>query len=180
MPKKVVIPPFLKHLKVHDKTGYPIPFFVAYRDGIPDFRLLDQQKQLYCVDQKLCAICGKKLIKDAYYFISGPMGFANKISTDPAMHQECAIYSLETCPHLHFEKAQRRETGIEDLHKEGQADLHILDKPNVMIMAKARHFDKFPNPAQRGAWLIRYKPVSFDAWVYENGILIQKVVNKKL
>lgn len=55
----ILIPSFLNHLKVNPK-GYPIPFFVAYVNGKPDFRLLDPKKQYYCIHQKLCAICGEE------------------------------------------------------------------------------------------------------------------------
>lgn len=112
--RRTFIPAFLSHLKVNN-NGYPIPYFVAYKDGKPDFRLLDPQKQVFCATHKKCAICGKKLFDKSYYFISGPEGYKNKVSTDPAMHRQCAEYSINSCPHLHLQKAHRRENGIEQL-----------------------------------------------------------------
>lgn len=168
----IPIPSFLKHPKVN-KNGFPIPFFVGYVDGKPDFRLLDAKKQMYCIEQKLCAICGKKLIKHSYYFISGPNGYTNKISTDPAMHRACAEYSLNVCPHLHIEKTTRRETGIEHLKQEQGAIM--LDKPPMLLLVKADNFSKVRHPDGRHA-LISFKPISYEIYVYENGELVKSIM----
>lgn len=168
----VHIPSFLKHLKINDK-GYPIPFFVAYVDGKPDFRLLDPKKQHYCIHQKLCAICGKKLFKDSYYFISGPIGYTNGVSTDPAMHRECAEYSINVCPHLHFEKSERRDKGIE--HLKNEQDCMLEQKPPMILLVKAHKFKDFRNPANEGT-LIRFIPASYEIFVYENGLLTKSLM----
>ncbi len=160
----ITIPPYLKHLPVSDK-GYPIPYFVARVNGKPDFRLLDERKQLFAIDHKLCGICGKKLFKCAYYFISGPKGYANKVSTDPAMHRPCAEYSFRTCPHLFYEKADRRQKGLEDLPPSPDMG---MEKPEVYILVKADKFEKFRNP-HNDHWLIKYRPISYEIYGYENG-----------
>lgn len=166
------IPEYLKHLKVNSK-GYPIPFFVAYVDGKPDFRLLDARKQGYCIDQKLCAICGKKLFKNSYYFISGPEGYKNKIATDPAMHRNCAEYSLNMCPHLHIEKTTRRESGLEKLHEQ-QGEI-MLDKPPMLLLIKADSFKRHNEPGFPTT-LIKFKPISHEIYVYENGVLVKSLM----
>jgi len=169
---KIPIPAFLSHLKVTDK-GYPIPYFVAYVDGKPDFRLLDPQKQVRCADMFLCGICGKKLFKKAYYFISGPQGYTNKISTDPAMHRECAEYSLNACPHLHIQKTVRREKGLERLHEE-QSDW-MADKPETMLLVKCDKYKRIM-PDKPGLWLISFRPISYETYVYENGELVKSLM----
>lgn len=171
--KKVHIPPFLSHLKVNN-NGYPIPFFVAYRDGKADFRLLDPKKQILCALHKKCAICGLKLFKGTYYFISGPQGYENKISTDPAMHRQCAEYSLTTCPHLHLQKSHRRANGIEDLA--AQQSWHVDEKPPTILLVKCDKFELITNPVSPEHKLIKFRPLSYEIWVYENGMLVKSLM----
>lgn len=165
---KIYIPAFLSHLKVLP-NGYPLPFFVAIVDGKPDFRLLDAKKQALCCTSKICGICGKKLFKGAYYFISGPEGYANRIASDPPMHRQCAEYSLEACPHLHLQKAHRRENGIERL-KEQQME-HIADKPATILLVKADKCELIPHPSSSTLRLIKFRPSSYETYAYDNGIL---------
>lgn len=172
MSTKIHIPAFLSHLKVNG-AGYPIPYFVAYNNGVPDFRLLDARKQLLCIEHKTCSICGKKLFKGAYYFIGGPMGYTNKISTDPPMHRQCAEYSLNTCPHLHLQKAHRRENGVEDLiAQQGQV---MMDKPPMLLLIKSDKFEKFKDP-DHPTTLIKFRPISYEIYTYENGLLVKSLM----
>jgi hypothetical protein len=53
------IPDFLSHLKTFN--GYPVPFVQMWIDGKPDFRVIDPYRVDECAEQKLCAICGRKL-----------------------------------------------------------------------------------------------------------------------
>jgi len=172
MPAHFEIPGFLSHLPV-DERGYPIPYFVAIVKGEPDFRLLDAAKQKICVDYNKCAVCGKRLVKGLYYFVSGPIGVNNRISTDPPMHRECAEFSIEACPHLHFEKSRRRDKDIIQ-----HADPHgaqLLDKPEVFIIAQADNY-RFSKKNPGGIPLIEYKLKKiFAAYTYQDGTL-KKVV----
>jgi hypothetical protein len=86
---KIDIPEFLSHLKV-DPRGYPVPFFVKILDGVPQWQYQSDQKRYMAVERHLCHICGKKLHKDYFYFISGPHGLKNKTCSDAAMHRDCA------------------------------------------------------------------------------------------
>ncbi len=54
-----MIPEFLSHLRTHH--GLPVPFMQAVFDGVPDFRAVDPEKVIKCVEEKLCAICGRRL-----------------------------------------------------------------------------------------------------------------------
>ena len=168
--RQIEIPSFLAHLKV-DGRGYPIPFFVGYIDGKPDFRLLDAKKQVICFEQKLCSVCGKKLFKDSLFFISGPQGLSNAISTDPGMHRDCAEYSMKFCPHLYFEKSERRETGeVYQLAKMNTDQAVIVAKPNELFVIKADKYWKVPNP-QGGGFYIGYRVIKAERYIYKNGTL---------
>lgn len=165
------IPKELSHLKI-DERGYPIPFFVPKINGKYEFRFADAKKQRLCIEQKLCAICGKKLIDNLYFFITGPVGYQNRVVTDSAMHRICAEYSLEVCPYMHFEKADIRDR--DPLYKSVQAiNLPQLPKPKELYLIKSDKFKSEPNPMNGGS-IIRFRPVSYEVYIYENGILKKK------
>src|SRR5438477_8655117 len=104
----VPIPAEMSHLKLDDR-GYPIPFFAPIIDDKPNFKYQDERKRDLCIDKRLCHVCGKKLAKDHCYFISGPLGYKNKVSTDAGMHLACAEFTLKVCPHLLYQEAERKE-----------------------------------------------------------------------
>jgi len=158
------IPPQLAHLKIESR-GYPVPYFVGIIDGEPNFKFLNERKQHECMEHHLCGICGKKLYKDYSYFISGPIGLRNAVSTDPAMHRVCAEFALESCPHLKFQKAIRKE------NKSDKKDYYMIEeKPEVMVMVKSSKYKKFIEPVNK-RWLYRYTPVRVWAYAYRDGIL---------
>ncbi len=166
---KLEIPKELSHLKI-DSRGYPIPYFVSEINGKPEFRYIQPERQEMIIARKVCHICGKKLPDDSFYFISGPIGFKNRISTDAAMHRVCAEFSLRACPHLYLQKSERREN--DDVAKSAKANetAIITDKPDTLYLVKC---DKFKRLVERGRTYIQYRPVSAEKYVYENGKLIK-------
>lgn len=156
------IPPVMKEMKLDDR-GYPIPFFVPVVNGKPDFRYMDPKKQVLCVDKKLCSICGKKLYEKSYWFISGPLGLQNRTSTDPPMHEDCARFSIRTCPHLILQKAERRSD--ETLANDAQ----IREKPDRLFLVKADKFEFIPNIKHR---VIRFRVVRFEEYQYQENKLV--------
>lgn len=90
-----------------DERGYPVPFFVAWPDGKPEFRMADGEKQVRCVREKLCWVCGEKLGKYMTFAI-GPMCAVNRISAEPPSHKDCAEWSVHGCPFLSKPKMKRR------------------------------------------------------------------------
>jgi hypothetical protein len=165
----VPIPANLQHLKL-DSRGYPIPFFVPIIDGAPNFKLLDERKQLECIEKRLCPICGKKLFKDYSYVITGPLGYNNKVVTDPPMHRECAEFSLKACPHMYFEKAERKKMSQEEAIQARKQHL-ALEKSTELFLIRTKHHAKTRNGAH---YAIRFDPVSATKYVYENGLLVEK------
>lgn len=166
----------MAHLRLDDR-GYPIPYFATIINGKPDFRLLDARKQKDCVDRKLCSVCGKKLPKDYCYFLSGIMGVTNQVSTDPPMHRACAEYSLAVCPHLHLEKAQRREV---DLPLSVLQEILVeQSKPKdiYLIKAKTSNFKTKNTPDGKGGSypIIHYTLISTIKYSYEGGILVKSL-----
>ncbi len=167
----IAIPKELAHLKV-DHRGYPIPFFVSYQNGVPEFRFLNITKQHFILENKLCGICGKKLNKDYSYVISGPKGYENKISSDSAMHRVCAEFSLQACPHLYLEKAERRTN--DDLGKAiaAKPSIVIMDKPEKLFLIKISKFRLEDHGGQK--FVVYSNAVSVEEYHYVNGKLEKK------
>jgi hypothetical protein len=101
----VPMPPRIATLP-RDHRGYPVPFFVQWMNGKPEFPIFDPHKWRRCVDHKLCWICGQRLGRHLAYAV-GPMCTINRVSSEPAQHRECAEYALRVCPFL-INPAMRR------------------------------------------------------------------------
>ena len=100
-------PPRLRH-RPRDRRGYVIPFAQFIKDdGTPDFAVMDHHKTLKCLRHRMCGICGEQLGRHIY-FVGGPLCVTNHLFYDPPMHRECAIYCLQTCPHLARSKGRYR------------------------------------------------------------------------
>lgn len=163
------IPSELAHLK-RDKRGYPIPFFVTYKNGEPQFQIVSVEKVITCVDKKICPICGKKLYKDGSYVVSGPMGLHNRITSDAPMHRVCAEFSIKACPHLYYEKAKRRAINEETAATLLPNDHMAQEKPDELFLAKVSNkFSLMPTPSN--AVVIKYTLISWQRYRYKEGFL---------
>lgn len=92
--------PFRLSRRPLDVRGFVIPFTQFIKpDGTPDFRVLDDVRVSKCLRRRLCSLCGDAMRRNVY-FIGGPKCVDYGYFYDPPMHRECAVYALETCPHL--------------------------------------------------------------------------------
>jgi hypothetical protein len=103
MTKTIEVPDFLWHLK-RDPRGYPHPFLMM-ADSIVT---MDPRKQLRCLKEKLCMICGTRL-DNKKWFIGGHRTARNRVVVDPAMHERCARYSMTVCPFLSNQEMKYRK-----------------------------------------------------------------------
>jgi hypothetical protein len=101
------LPDRMTGLPVNDQ-GYPIPYFVPYIDGGPEFRGFDGEKMLICVRHKRCWLCGGPLGK-FMVFVIGPMCAINRVSAEPPSHRDCAFYAVQACPFLTRPHMRRNE-----------------------------------------------------------------------
>ena len=96
-----------------DARGYPVPFFVHWINGEPEFRGMDGEKWLRCVKEKLCWVCGSRL--GVYNtFAVGPMCGITRTSSEPPSHMPCARWSARNCPFLSRPHMRRREDEVTD------------------------------------------------------------------
>lgn len=135
-----------------DKRGYPIPAFVEYVKGEPDFRIMKLRHLIRCIKQNVCWICGMKMGKRKWFTI-GPMCCINRVSAEPPSHRLCAQFAVKNCPFLARPMAKRNERDMDELGAV-QAGIGIDRNPGVAAIWETRDYKLF----QAG-----------DGWLFEIG-----------
>ena len=159
------LPKRMKSLAV-DERGYPVPWFVQWVDGKPEFRAMNTQKLIQALRSKLCWVCGEPL--GVYLcFVAGPMCGINRTSSEPPSHLECARWSAKNCPFLSNPKMVRREDAL--INNAGMRDnvagFAITRNPGVAMLWITREFEMFRD--QKGAHLIQMGEPQSVEWYAE-------------
>lgn len=165
-PELPPLPDRMKSLPISPR-GYPVPFFVAWIDGVPDFRVMDGAKYQRCVADDLCWLCGDKLGRYKA-FVVGPMCGINRTSAEPPSHLECAEYAVKACPFLVRPKMERRDAG----KPEGAASvggISIPRNPGVTLIWVTKHWELFNAPNEKGepGYLIEFGAPEHVLWFSE-------------
>ncbi len=148
------LPPRIAKLPV-DERGYPVPFFVAWPDGKPEFRMADGLKLARCHREKLCWVCGEKLGKYMTFAI-GPMCSINRISAEPPSHRDCCEWYVKGCPFLSKPQMVRRDPdGLRETsgHVE-PAGLMIERNPGVTMLWTTLSYKLTPDHNGRALFAI--------------------------
>lgn len=127
-----------------DVRGYPVPWFVAWMDGVPEFRAMDQRKWFVAVQEKRCWVCGTPLNPRKNVFVIGPMSTITHTAPEPPCHEGCAVFSVKACPFLSKPKAIRREANLPDDACE-PAGLSIDRNPGVTCLWYCTGYELFPD-----------------------------------
>ena len=126
--------------------GFPVPWFVTFRDGDWDFVNLDPEKLAIAYRQQTCWLCGEKL-GQFKSFVIGPMCSINRVTSEPAQHKACSEYAVKACPFLARPGAKRN----------AHATLAPGNIPGI-------HLDH--NPGAALVWTTKtYKPVRVNGGV---------------
>lgn len=115
-----------------DSRGYPVPWFVQWIDGQPEFRVMNHHKWVMAAKQRLCWVCGEKLPPGKDVFVIGPMCAVNRVTSEPPCHIECARFSAQACPFLSMPKAKRREANMPE--GGSVAGVGIMRNPGVTCL----------------------------------------------
>lgn len=143
-PVKVLpIPQRMKRLP-RDSAGRPVPYFVAWIDDKPDFRVIDTGKMKAAVRFKLCMVCGDVLGANAS-FVIGPMCSVNRVSAEPPCHYTCATWSAINCPFLANPYKVRREAHLPE-DRTAPAGTALLHNPGVTLVWSSRRWEAFKVP----------------------------------
>jgi len=131
------LPPRLHRLPIDDR-GYPVPWFVQWINGKPDFRVMDADKRIRAVREKRCWTCGD-ILGARFAFVIGPMCAINRISAEPPSHRECAEYSARACPFLTMPKMVRRENDLPEGYANPGGEM-IARNPGVALLWLTRGY----------------------------------------
>lgn len=133
---------------MRDKRGFRVPWFVdlkaPWRDGVPDFRIMDARHLKMAVRDRRCWICGRLLRGEPGTFVAGPMCGINRNSAEPPCHLECARWAVQICPFLAFPKRTRDESDI-PTHA-SVAGIGITRNPGVTMLWTTTGYTVKPGP----------------------------------
>jgi hypothetical protein len=160
----IPLPARFKALPI-DARGFPVPFFVAWLDGVPDFRVIKPNGIAEAVNRHRCWICGQPLGVHLAAVI-GPMCLVNRISSEPPSHRDCAEYALKACPFLARPTMHRRAAGLPAERREAPG-LHLEHNPGAMLLYMAKSYKPFrPHKGNDGVLFNLGEPTEL-AWYVE-------------
>jgi hypothetical protein len=137
------LPERMQQLPV-DERGYPVPWFVDWLDGKPEFRAMDLHKFVAAIKNRLCWVCGQRLGVHVC-FVAGPMCGVNRTSSEPPSHAQCALWSAQNCPFLANPRMVRREDELTDQVRGNVAGISLSRNPGVVMLWHTRTYDVFPD-----------------------------------
>lgn len=136
----IPMPDRIKRLPI-SRNGFPVPWFVAWIDAAPDFRVANQEKLVMAVKRNLCWICGQSLGVHKVFPI-GPMCAINRTIAEPPSHFECADYSARACPFLTQPRMRRNEKDMPD-NKIDPAGIAIMRNPGAICLWVTKSYKPF-------------------------------------
>ena len=111
--------------------GFPVPWFVAWLGGVPDFRCIGLGKLVKAIHQRCCWLCGEPLGVWQTYAI-GPMCIVNRVTSEPPSHLDCAEYAARACLFLTKPGMRRNEKDLPE--ERGVAGVMIPRNPGVVAL----------------------------------------------
>lgn len=156
-----------------DERGYPVPWFVAWIDGKPEFRAMDAQKLEAAIKAKRCWVCGDVLGRNMA-FVIGPMCAINRISGEPPSHSGCAEFAVMACPFMLMPKMRRRQNDLpEDVTKD---EAHLDRNPGVTLLWVTRSYTWFRRPEGNVLFEIG-DPIELSWWCEGRAATRSEVLN---
>jgi hypothetical protein len=143
-------------------AGLPVPWFVAWVDGKPDFRVVDTQKMRIAHRNKRCMLCGETLGVHVSFTV-GPMCTINRVSSEPPSHRDCCEYAVKVCPFLSDPEKGRRDANLPD--HQSAAGFGVKRNPGVTAIWTTRSSTRFvAGKGNRGYLWKMGEPESVTWW----------------
>jgi hypothetical protein len=158
-----------------DRRGYPVPWFVQWIRGEPDFRVVDPHKFRQAIRFGYCWICGERL-GARKTFVMGSLNILNRVTSEPACHYDCARFAALACPFLILPHAQYRDATL----PEGASRFAEVTgrNPGVVGLWTTKTFKMIP--ASEGRKLIVVSdPVAVD-WYAQGKLATRAQVKESL
>ncbi len=131
------VPPRMEYLP-HDHRGFPVPWFVAWIDGVPDFRVIGPGRVQKAIRENRCWLCGHPRGVHST-FVIGPMCAVNRVSSEPPCHLECAEFAAKACPFLANPRMRRNEKDLPEETSEPAGQM-IKRNPGVTLLWTTKSF----------------------------------------
>jgi len=159
------LPLRMKKLPRDDRFhGAPIPWFVAWENGIPEFRALSREKYRQAIKLRLCWVCGEPLGK-WLGFVTGPMCVITRTTSEPPCHVDCATWSAQNCPFLSNPQMVRRQEDVPEGFVENVSGLGLTRNPGVAAVFVTRSFEQFTAQiGGKGPLITMGEPDHVDWW----------------
>lgn len=141
--RAIEVPDRIKRLLVSPK-GFPVPWFVAWIDGVPDFRVIERGRIQEAVKHKRCWVCGDPLGR-TFAMTLGPMCAINRTISEPPSHRECAVYSAIACPFLSNPRMRRNEVGMTE-EAQDPAGMGLKRNPGAVAVWLTRGYRPWNPP----------------------------------
>jgi len=153
-------PPEIARLPVEER-GFPVPYFVTWIDGRPEFRGVDPDHVADADRRGVCWVCGGKL-PGLKCFVVGPMCTVNRLSAEPPSHPSCSRFAAVACPFLSRPQAKRRDMG--DIPHAPPAGIMLDHNPGVTALWLTR---SYRSERYRAGLLFRLGPPVAVEWFTE-------------
>lgn len=158
------LPNRMKYLPV-DERGYPVPWFVDWADGKPEFRAMNPRKWIHAVRFKRCWVCGEALGR-YLCFVAGPMCGISRTTSEPPTHLDCGRWSARNCPFLNNPDAIRRvDETVSAATEENSAGFALMRNPGVTMLYIAKDYSLFDDG--KGKPLIHMGELDSIEWYAE-------------
>jgi hypothetical protein len=156
------MPERMRKLEV-DKRGYPVPWFVQWVNGEPDFRIVNPNRFRQAIRFGNCWICGDRL-GARRTFVMGTLNIVNRVTSEPACHVDCAKFAAMACPFLVLPNAKYREAVMPPGAKP-PAGLMTNRNPGVVALWTTKSFKIQPD-AQGHRLIVVSSPVAVEWYAH--------------
>jgi hypothetical protein len=174
----IPVPKHMQHLPVYG--GIPVPWFVDWVNGVPDFRIADRRKFVLATSHRgnHCWVCGTKMQKHCV-FVIGSMCAMNRVTSEPPCHFACAEYSARVCPFLSRPVRFRRATNLPDGFI-APPGVHSDRNPGVMALWTTKSYELFQADQGSGAFLFDIGDPEEITWMAEGRLATRSEVIKSV
>jgi hypothetical protein len=156
--ERLAMPVRIQKLPI-DARGYPVPRFVKWIDGVPDFRVVDPDFMARALRNRLCFVCGEKM--GAYMaLVTGPMCVCSGTVSEPGQHLACAQFVVRACPFITQPNRARNEHGLPE--DKVEAGIMIKRNPGVTAIYVTKTITPFRPPIGGGILFRMGEPTSVE------------------